>query len=758
MITPRFRPGRRLLFAMVLGGILWPASATAQVAPVQNGLGGLIIADRARTRALRQAEEMVADQKYVDALALLQALLERDQDQLLRPNPNDKDGAFRSLKTEIQRIIGSLPPDGRGVYLRNNSPMADRLLKEAITENDEKKLAQVARRYFHTPAGYEATYRIGMKHFDHGEPMAAALIFQRLRRTPEAARMLDPMLSLRTAMAWIQAGMPIEASVPLRALKASHRDGQVMLSSNGRPIFKPNGETSAWLAKLIDDRTAHLPGKTDWLFPRGTLARNPVLPIPEPEEESTVWNVPTDFFHPDGVDEDDELVRKTDLKLQAMIPRERDKRSRQTRHLLPSHRPVVVNGIVLSRMLVDLRAYDLKTGTFFSDQMMFSWDVALESLTGLDFGDSPVPNADVLIGQWLDQRVWEDQTNGSLSTDGKRLFVVEETGFWTAIPAQGNREAVPVSPANVLTAFDLDAGSYMGRMIWDVGGIPLKPPSPPRYLEGRFFLGPPLPLAGQLFCLSDYKNEVQLNVLKAASGELEWSQPLAAVSQRSITQDRARRTSGISPAYADGILVCPTGAGATVGLDLTTRSLLWGFPTDLAPSYQVNPRFRGRRRPVQPSLPIPKGWVDSTPTISSGKVVLTPLKSAKIYLLDLRTGKRIWDHARGDGLYVAGVVDEKAIVVGQKSVGSWNLNNDRAGFDTINLTSAPTGRGVIVGNNLLLPAGKSLLVVDLLKAREVRSIPAPREIDQLGNLVVAEGRLISQSTNSLSVFAFPELD
>ncbi len=206
-ISRRFPVGPFGLGVMWLMGVFtlaWQASATAQYPAGGNGLGGLILADRNRTRVLREAQELVAAQKYLEAVNYLQTLIEEEQDTLLRPAANDETGVFRSMKAEVRRIIECLPPEGREVYLRNVSPAANVLLKEAIEQNDADKLARVARLYYHTPAGYEAVYRMGLQEFDHGKPMAAALILRRLQRTPEAAKQYEPMLSLRIALSWIR--------------------------------------------------------------------------------------------------------------------------------------------------------------------------------------------------------------------------------------------------------------------------------------------------------------------------------------------------------------------------------------------------------------------------------------------------------------------------------------------------------------------------------------------------------------------------
>lgn len=124
-----------------------------------------------------------------------------------------------------------------------------------------------------------------------------------------------------------------------------------------------------------------------------------------------------------------------------------------------------------------------------------------------------------------------------------------------------------------------------GKLKWEVGGNTGE--DDPK-LAGAFFLGPPLPLLGRLYVLAEMKGqEIRLLVLSAKTGQLEWSQQLAVVEQN-ILQDPFRRAAGAMPSFADGVLVCPTAAGAIVALDLTTRSLLWGYQYPRDQRGQVN--------------------------------------------------------------------------------------------------------------------------------------------------------------------------
>jgi hypothetical protein len=81
------------------------------------------------------------------------------------------------------------------------------------------------------------------------------------------------------------------------------------------------------------------------------------------------------------------------------------------------------------------------------------------------------------------------------------------------------------------------------------------------------FLGAPLPAGDAIYVLAEEKGEIRLDVLEAATGRVAWSQPLAEVDEdRSIDSrdSNSRRLAGLSPALAEGVLVCPTGAGAVV--------------------------------------------------------------------------------------------------------------------------------------------------------------------------------------------------
>ena len=128
----------------------------------------------------------------------------------------------------------------------------------------------------------------------------------------------------------------------------------------------------------------------------------------------------------------------------------------------------------------------------------------------------------------------------------------------------------------------------------------------------------------------------------AATGALEWKQQLAVLEDsQQIVYDRVRRLAGASPSLADGVLICPTSAGAVVAVDLATRSLRWGYQygrwdlmrrnsgsIGVAHLHAVTERDQGY-------------WLDATATIADGCVILTPVESQELHCLDLLTGKAV---------------------------------------------------------------------------------------------------------------------
>ena len=131
------------------------------------------------------------------------------------------------------------------------------------------------------------------------------------------------------------------------------------------------------------------------------------------------------------------------------------------------------------------------------------------------------------------QRIWDDATYGTISSDGSRLFVIEELPLGVGGPNAGfgmfggRNDPSNRSITNKLVAYDIRTE---GKVQWEMGGQESLQQS------DAFFLGPPLPLRGQLYVMAEVKDELRLLALDGATGKLLWSQQLAMV-EANITQD-----------------------------------------------------------------------------------------------------------------------------------------------------------------------------------------------------------------------------
>ena len=167
-------------------------------------------------------------------------------------------------------LIGRMPPKGRQLYNMFCGRDAKKMLDDALATGDVNKLARVSRRYFHTEAGYEATFLLGLNYLDHAAPSAAALTLRRLSKVPEAADHFEPALTLALASAWLQVGDCDKARDALLACKEQRPT--LGMNVGGRAIawFEKDSQAVDWLRRVIEPSQSLAPAQTElWPMYRG---------------------------------------------------------------------------------------------------------------------------------------------------------------------------------------------------------------------------------------------------------------------------------------------------------------------------------------------------------------------------------------------------------------------------------------------------------------------------------------------------------
>ncbi|MFM8803186.1 MAG: PQQ-binding-like beta-propeller repeat protein, partial [Planctomycetia bacterium] len=711
-----------------------------------DGDGGIgFPSDRLRERQLDRGRRLVADQRWSDAAALFDEILASDRDCFFRADRQQR--TWQSIKSETNRVIGSLEKPGRDAYELQFRARAERMLEQAVAANDVAGIVAVARRWFHTPAGYRATLLAALEAIEANQPLAAAVWLDRLSSAAGAAA-FEPTLSIMRATAWLRAGDRGAAGAILEQARASGRN-VVRIAGKDVPVSFPAGGGLAWLTALVGEprsRTGLQGG--DWAMHRGDPARNGVATASLPLLAAR-YRVPL-ARHPEE---------------SRLLQAQRRHHADQDITVLPAATPLAVDGTILMHTAMGLLAVDFETGK----RVWLQTGDNAAPLHAVAAEEDGTGDADA-AGSF--NAVFEDATGGTLASDGRLVFVVEShpdaiapqqaagLNFRPALQAAGGGQAVGGwRGGNTLSAYDI---AERGALRWRLPGRAAPDDAAGQASPGTaWYLGPPLPVGEQLLALVEEKGEIRLDVLEADTGRLEWSQPFAEVDERWAIDTRdnhGRRLAGLSPALAEGVLVCPTGAGAVVAIDLATRTLLWAheYPRSRDPAPWGGALGNGGRilRPDGMREPRPGRWLDSAPILAGGRILLAPAESQELLCLDLRRGDVVWRLPRKDRLYVAGVVDGRAIVVGRRGVGALDPATGRGrGQRSRGAEHGGTsGRGILTTNRFFLPLDTpEVLEIDLADGRTV-SRSAARGDAVPGNLLAYRGEVISQGADWLDVF------
>ena len=746
-----------LVCVIFLVAALATIESWAQKREDTNVVAAFRAAPRELSLRLTRAKKAIEEEQYADAVAELGKLLaeldraateggvaaegeaagnDAPQDYFI--GSRNEQGTHVSLKSEVQRLIGAMPAQGREWFELQFGPEARRMLNEAIESGDGGSLTSVSRRFFHTKAGYEATLLLGRYYMDQGQPLAAALVLRRLSESP-AAGSFEPELSLLSATCWIQANQPQRAQTILGALAKTAAGAALQVG--GKPLELPADERlarerlEALLALRIRDGGGPL---AQWILYRGDAARTARV-IADAPLRNPRWRVPT-INNPN----DERLAEKfaKEMSMQGVPP-------------LPSLQPLAVNDFVLMRTAEGLLGVDVRTG---KRVWPYPWDEA--DPTKVMPTNRPMVNRQRVSRETeLKQRLFDDAAFGQISSDGEAVYFLHDLPFASTNPQQimiqmqvrGMNGRGQGSQGNQLVALDT---RREGKFLWSIGDGKGAAGDDPR-LADAFFLGPPLPVQGKLFVLLEINSEVCVAAIDPKTGKLEWQQQLVQLESRTINVDANRRLAGSSPSFADGVLVCPTSAGAVVAVDIANRSLLWGFQYSQASNdTPQNGVFFPRNMHFAQVKTLGQRWNDATVTIDDGRVLVTPIESNEMYCLDLLTGKLLWPaQKRNDLLFVAGVHRGKAVFVGKSNLVALQMSDGKPAWPNpleIPEKALPSGRGVHAGSFYYLPTtAQQLLKIDLEAGKIVESL---RTGEILGNLICYRDEIISHGIGGLAVF------
>lgn len=657
-----------------------------------------------------------------------QKLLDIPGDALIRTGPD----RWTSLRAAAQARLNAAPREIRIDYERQYGGLAQQLLLETRRNGSTERLVEVATRFLHTRAGADAANALATWHVDRQEFALAVRWFHELDASgAEIAR--DPRWRLKAALAARQAA-PETVDAWLKPL------GNAPVEIGGRSLSPRTA-----LDDLPSMSNSVEPQIAEWRQAFGTSARTALVPPGEPLLQPE-WSRPLST-HPVIEARVVELLR--DLQDEALIP-------------FLAAMPIAIGDYIAFRDLRGVRVVSAGTG-----QVL--WDTARGLTPEQILLGQPQTNGDTARFPWpqglddsffgemaefhpLTNLLFRDATVGHISSDGQRLFVLEDVAVLTRNQSgyQWDDSADTDDPfgmawaTNRLTAYDLATG----RERWTIGGPAGDDPYAPP-LAGSFFLGAPLAVGDELFAVATLGEEIRLWSLDAATGRPRWWQ-LLAYADTKIERDIARRWIGSPIAAGQGILVCPTTVGWVVAVDTARRSLMWAhryLPPVEDPQSDPGLQFLPQRG-------LNDQWAVGSPMIVGQSVLFAPPDGQDLICLNLGDGALKWQHPRGEGLLVAGVAADRVLILEATGLQALSLGTGevlwRCPWDS---GRNPIGRGVVAGDRFILPmSDRELWSIDITSGDLKQRLRQPDGQPALGNLIKANGRWISLGPEGCIVF------
>jgi outer membrane protein assembly factor BamB/tetratricopeptide (TPR) repeat protein len=761
---------------------------------LNNGGIRLVKDEKGRGKQIEAILDFIDDgDQWLTVVERLHRLLKIEEDVFVRLKRKNDEGqdvyVWVSAKQEADRLIGTLPPDGLDIYKNTYGGEAANLLKKAKKDGDAGLLADIMKLYPHTDAGTEATKLLGDYKFDRGDYNDALLCYSKLINR-QGEEKVPVTLLLKAAWAAHLAPPPSSGQNTITTSNVlAEKELWKMLRGRTREVQL--GEQTLTVDELEDhvaklDRSRFEQNALDATVYRATPSRSNQL-IGGPAFMTRRWGADM-LYEKEQAGAAAERIRLAKAAIESTH-----------QPLIPAFVPITltlrkgetITPLVIYKDYHGVSARDLRDGRKLLWASPSNWSLQ-RMLTGGTQKQSAINSWLSFYNTQIPQLLFENSTVNTLSSDGQYVYFVEDLavppppqpnfnnmGFNPGMPADNNdKDTQDAIGHSRLYALDL---MRTGALTWVAGDAEKGP------FSESYFLGSPLPLAGKLYLLTEKQQEIRLLCVDPTKIDPVTHEPkVLSIQTLGMTQEKMqgdvfRRTTAAHLAYGEGILVCPTNAGAIFGVNLLENSLVWAYPYRDKNDVPEQPnmgmgRFRqpapagfqwGPDGQLHPILTQQRDqWKGSAPVIADGKVVFTAPDARSIHCVNLRDGSPVWRRPKlGDDLYLGNVHNGKVLIVGKKNVRGLSL----ATGETLWTLEAgtPSGQGIGSDNVYYLPlkdGGKEkeprILGIDMdtgkvasqSKSRPRRKIGDKIEWETPGNLLFHEGNVISVTTDEIVVY------
>lgn len=706
-----------------------------------------LVRDRQLETRLNFVRRELEAGRVAQGLAVLQYVLDQPQDHFVQLRSDQVPSGAHRLAADLLSVAQA---DQLETYQLLFAAEANQLLQKAMKEQDPQSLREVVRRFFYTPAGFTALDRLSSRALDLGDYTLASAGYQRLLSEPVHRPRVTSQLRLKAALCYERIGNSRRAKQLLTEL------GSLPVTVGGQHLAP-----QLWYSRIGSSGSV----TADVRVVGGNFDRNGVSAGTAPALGYPVW----------GASLSDSNSRHLDAIVNTWV----EEQSQEGSPLGMAHFPLSIGSLLLFRDFEGVRAVEGDTGRT-------AWSYDCESSLARDIPPQNSSTSPENPGRRAGQRALKPDyhrrrngadgrmegdsgnlgrqlvgnwTMGMLSSDGRLVFAIDQLeSNWNQrgiIPGQIEDPQAANRQTNLLVALSLqpsDPSNVKPR--WTLGGPANESQEGNRVanhrrLAGHFFMGPPLPLDGKLYAITETRQQLNIVCVRADDGELLWQQELCALSIP-VWMDQARYYLACSPAYSDGVIVCPTHSGMLAAVDPLTGELLWSSSYDGSEQQQRLAAAPFATRKLHGHVGYP-----NFPLVHNGRVLYLPAHSEAICCFDLRTGKLQWRTRREDFEqaieYVAAADDGWVLVVGRRRCRGLSLENGSELW-SIPLTSMPAGRGCRVGSNYLVPLSEGVVLSLDPRTGRRTGFSLPRGEIRPGNLLVSGDMVISMGSRELQAF------
>jgi outer membrane protein assembly factor BamB len=712
----------------------------------QRMLRQVIFRDRGVQSKVEQAEDALRSGNASRGLELLQQILDQRGDHFVWV---ERDRRLASARHRASGLLSNADSKTRALYDWAYAHDARRLLAAGKAAGDPNLIGDVARRFFHTTAGFEATDWLATHWLDRGEYALAVRAWSQLASDSKHAIRITDAMRRKAAVAEQLLARSSSPSPWSLARSTDVRTAEVNASDDRGAEVDPSNTPSITRVAAFEPAAADAPPHS-------------ALPYMKP-----VWRKSLAAGKDPIIDG---AVRRWEIGLK-----------RDDKQPVAVHSAIVAGSVIAFRSYDGISAVDGTTGQALwnytaGTSFLRAWnDVTQLGLMNGDGTSASESALDVLMNAYAGNSVL-----GTLTTNGRRVFAIDSMDLrpHSSVPSaeepgepHEGAQRMPRS-ANRLVALDLFAPATDAeggiKPVWEVGGsigtahwfyrmdvnddgrvtqseflgsaddfrkldrnndgaIDLAESKNPEVkleqhpLHGHFFLGPPLALDGRLYAVTECDSQLNLVALRADTGAVLWVQGISYV-DRPIDEDSLRNTLACTPCYSAGVIVCPTQMGVLVGVDALDGALLWTYyygDDDTASESAWS--FMSHR-------PYGNTGFANPPLIEGNRIVLLPRQSDSIHCIDLTTGNKLWKQPRNDAEFVAGAADGVVMIVGERTSAGLSLADGRTRWSA--RTGAVSGSGLRAGTQYLLPLAENRVVALDMRTGTRTGLSEPEPSDQ----------------------------